>query len=64
MSNVSKTWYFPQNDLHVVVTLLPNGEYGAYREEIDEGRYRGFGRTPLEAIADLVEMVGGDYSLI
>jgi hypothetical protein len=35
-----------------------NGEYGAYREEIDEGRYRGFGKTPLEAIADLVEMVG------
>ncbi len=57
MPGASKTFYFPQNGLHVVVTLLPNGEYGAYRQELDDGRYRGFGKTQLEAIANLAEMV-------
>jgi hypothetical protein len=37
----------------VVTTLLPNGEYGAYREDEDEGRYRGFGPSRLAAMADL-----------
>lgn len=37
----------------VITTLLPTGEYGATREDEDEGRYRGFGHSRLAAIADL-----------
>ena len=53
-----RTYYFPANDLHVVTGLLPNGEFGAYRDEIDEGHVRGYGHTRMAAIADLVENVG------
>lgn len=46
--------YFPANDCRVVTGLCPNGEYGAYRDDEDEGRIRGYGHTRLAAIADLV----------
>lgn len=45
--------YFPANDETVVTGLCPNGEYGAYREDEDEGRIRGYGHSRLSAIADL-----------
>lgn len=38
----------------VITGLLPNGEFGAYREDEDEGLIRGYGHTRLAAIADLV----------
>jgi hypothetical protein len=49
--------YFPDNDCTVITGLLPNGEYGAYREDEDEGRIRGYGHSRLAAIADLVEAI-------
>jgi len=49
----SRTIWFPENGWHVTVTCFPNGEYGATRDEIDEGKYQGYGDTPLAAIADL-----------
>ena len=49
-----RTHYFPANDCRVVTGLCPNGEFGAYREDEDEGRIRGYGHTRLAAIADLV----------
>lgn len=56
MQNVRKI-YFPENDCTVITGLCPNGEYGAYREDEDEGRVRGYGHTRLAAIADLVEAI-------
>jgi hypothetical protein len=53
-----RTHYFPANDCTVVTGLCPNGQFGAYREDEDEGRIRGYGHTRLAAIADLVEVVG------
>jgi hypothetical protein len=50
--------YFPANSCTVITGLCPNGEFGAYREDEDEGRVRGYGHTRLAAIADLVEVVG------
>ena len=50
--------YFPANDTTVITGLCPNGEFGAYREDEDEGRIRGYGHTRLAAIADLVEAIG------
>lgn len=52
-----RTHYFPANDCKVVTGLCPNGEFGAYREDEDEGRIRGYGHTRLAAIADLVEAI-------
>lgn len=53
-----RTHYFPANDTKVVTGLIPaTGEYGAYREDEDEGRIRGYGHTRLAAIADLVEAI-------
>lgn len=49
--------YFPANDCTVITGLCPNGEYGAYREDEDEGRVRGYGHTRLAAIADLSEAI-------
>lgn len=49
--------YFPANDCTVITGLCPNGEYGAYREDEDEGRVRGYGHTRLAAIADMVEAI-------
>lgn len=49
--------YFPANDCTVITGLCPNGEYGAYREDEDEGRVRGYGHTRLAAIADLAEAI-------
>lgn len=49
--------YFPANDCKVVTGLLPNGEFGAYREDEDEGRVRGYGHSRLAAIADLAEAI-------
>jgi hypothetical protein len=49
--------YFPANDATVITGLCPNGEYGAYREDEDEGRVRGYGHTRLAAIADMVEQL-------
>ena len=46
--------YFPDNDCHVITGMCPNGEYGATREDEDEGLIRGYGHTRLAAIADLV----------
>ena len=59
--------YFPANDCTVITGLCPNGEYGAYREDEDEGRIRGYGHTRLAAIADLAEAISnteeaGSYS--
>jgi hypothetical protein len=56
MQNV-RTHYFPANDCRVTTGLCPNGEYGAYREDEDEGRIRGYGHTRLAAIADMVEAI-------
>jgi len=58
-----RTHYFPANDCKVITGLLPTGEYGAYREDEDEGRVRGFGHTRLAAIADMVEAVELDGSI-
>ena len=49
--------YFPENDITVITGLLPNGEYGAYREDEDEGHVRGYGHSHWSAIADLVEWI-------
>jgi len=50
-----KHFFRDENDNQTVVitTLLPNGEYGAYREDEDEGRCRGFGHSRIAAIVDL-----------
>ena len=58
-----RTHYFPANDCKVITGLLPTGEYGAYREDEDEGRVRGFGHTRLAAIADMVEAIELDGSI-
>jgi len=50
--------YFPANDCTVITGLCPNGEFGAYREDEDEGRVRGYGHTRLAAIADMMEVIG------
>lgn len=51
-----RTHYFAQGP--VITGILPSGEYGAYRENEDEGRVRGFGHSRLAAIADLNEAIG------
>ena len=43
---------FPAEGATVVTGLLPTGQYGAYREDEDEGRVRGCGHSRLAAIAD------------
>ncbi|MDB5584849.1 MAG: hypothetical protein JWR80_10025 [Bradyrhizobium sp.] len=53
-----RTYHF--NEGPVVTGLCPNGEYGAYRENEDEGRVRGYGHSRLAAIADLNEAIGRD----
>lgn len=53
-----RTHFFPANDCTVITGLCPNGEFGAYREDEDEGRVRGYGHTRLAAIADMVEAIG------
>lgn len=45
------------NEGIVITGLCPNGEYGAYREDEDEGRVRGYGHSRFSAIADLAEQV-------
>jgi hypothetical protein len=50
-----RTHYF--NEGPVITGLLPSGEYGAYRENEDEGRVRGYGHSRLAAIADLAEAI-------
>jgi hypothetical protein len=55
MQNI-RTYYFEEGP--VVTGLLPTGEYGAYRENEDEGRVRGYGHSRLAAIADLAEAIG------
>ena len=49
--------YFPANDCTVITGLCPNGQFGAYREDEDEGRVRGYGHSRYAAIADLVEAI-------
>lgn len=49
--------YFPHNDCTVITGLCPNGEYGATREDEDEGLIRGYGHSRLAAIADLAEAI-------
>ena len=56
----TKTIYFPDSGDTVIATKLPNGDWGVYRDDEDEGRYRGFGKTILEAIADMVEQLSGE----
>lgn len=47
--------YFPVNDCTVITGWIPQiAEFGATREDEDEGLIRGYGATRLEAIADLV----------
>lgn len=48
------------NEGPVITGLLPTGEYGAYRENEDEGRVRGFGHSRWAAIADLNEVIDCD----
>ena len=52
-----KHFFRDENDTRTVVitTWLPTGEFGAYRDDEDEGHVRGFGSTRLEAIVDLRE---------
>lgn len=49
--------YFPENDITVITGLCPNGEFGATREDEDEGLIRGYGHSRLAAIADLVQAI-------
>lgn len=49
--------YFPENDVVVITGLCPNGEFGATREDEDEGLIRGYGHSRLAAIADLAEAI-------
>lgn len=49
--------YFPENDVVVITGLCPNGEFGATREDEDEGLIRGYGHSRLAAIADLAESI-------
>ena len=47
--------YFRENDCTVITGWIPQiAEFGATREDEDEGLIRGYGATRLEAIADLV----------
>lgn len=41
----------------IITGLLPTGEFGAYRDDEDEGHIRGFGHTRAAAIADMLEAV-------
>jgi hypothetical protein len=54
-----KHYFRDENDTRtVIITIgLPTGEYGAYRDDEDDGRVRGFGHTRLAAIADLKEQI-------
>ena len=54
-----KHYFRDDNDNRTVVitTWLPTGEYGAYRDDEDDGCIRGFGTSRLEAIADLREWI-------
>jgi hypothetical protein len=54
MTNRRKHYF---NETTVITGLLPNGEFGAYREDEDECRVRGYGHSRFAAIADLVEQV-------
>ncbi len=47
------------SDGAVYITRFPTNEYGVTGED-DEGEYRGFGDTPMAAIADYVEAVQDD----
>ena len=49
--------FFPANQLHVITGVMPNGWYGAYRHETDQGRIRGIGPTPIDAIIDMVASI-------
>ncbi len=48
---VYETRRVPFNDGAVYVTRFPTNEYAVTGED-DDGRYRGFGDTPMAAIAD------------
>lgn len=52
-----RKYYFPANDCTVITGLCPNGEFGAYREDEDEGRVRGYGHSRLAAIAGLADAI-------
>lgn len=52
--------HFDDCDDVIVTVLLPNGEYGAWRESQDEGIVQGFGYSRIGAIADLIQNVIGD----
>jgi len=52
-----RTHYFPANNCTVITGLCPNGQYGATREDEDEGHIRGYGHSRFAAIADLVEAI-------
>lgn len=54
--------YFTEST--VITGMLPSGEYGAYREDEDEGRVRGFGHSRFAAIADLVEWIAGVVEIV
>ncbi len=53
----SRDVHFPEGN--VSVTRFPNGGYGCTGEN-DEGVYKGFGDTPLEAIADYHAVVADE----
>ena len=60
MTELSRKHFFrdEQDNRTVIITvLLPTGEYGAYDDDRDDGRVRGYGHTRLAAIADLKEQI-------
>lgn len=57
-TSTTQTHYFPANDARIKTELQPNGEYTAIdAENYDLGSPMGWGRTRLEAIADLTEQM-------
>ena len=48
---------YGKRQMTVITIYLPTGEYGAYRDDEDDGHIRGFGISRLEAIADLKEWI-------
>jgi hypothetical protein len=57
----SRDVYFPADDVTVTITKFPNGEYGITGEN-DEGVYKGFGPTPMHAVADYKAVIDDEQS--
>jgi hypothetical protein len=60
MEDSRQTHTFRDDDgdrLVVITELLPNGEYGAWVEDVDFGHPLGTGDTMMAAIADLHDLL-------